>query len=300
MKIVYNMVGIVYKFTIIAKYKMNGLHPFYIGQHWCKSKEDFLNRDYPYYGSGSIWNDFLSKIKREYPTKWRYFISREILCCVNNRDSQSTLNKLEEYWIKREKAHYSLGLGGCNVIIGAAIEVSPTLDPIVANKISKKKRDFYKTERGLEIRKKLSEIRIGNADLAKKVSIGLRKSDNFHNAVRSEEHRKKMSEIAKKRLSISENHPMFGKHHSEESKRILREKNLGKSLSDETKRKISIANTGARHWNYGNRYSEEMKKKLSNAHKGKKFSEETKMKMRISQINRRLKEKIVFINGNDS
>ena len=157
------MIGIIYKLTIIAKYKMDGHHPFYIGQHWCKSKED---------------------------------------------------------------------LGGCNVIIGAAIEVSPTLDPIVANKISKKKRDFYKTERGLEIRKKLSEIRIGNADWAKKVSIGLRKSDNFHNAVRSEEHRKKMSEIAKKRLSISENHPMFGKHHSEESKRILREKNLGKSLSD--------------------------------------------------------------------
>lgn len=299
MKTVYSMVGIVYKFTIIAKYKMNGRHPFYIGQHWCKSKEDFLNRDYPYYGSGSIWNDFLSKIKQEYSTKWRYFIRREILCCVNNRDSQSTLNKLEEYWIKRENAHYSLGLGGCNVIIGAAIEVSPTLDPIVANKISKKKRDFYKTERGLEIRKKLSEIRIGNEDWAKKVSIGLRKSDNFHNAVRSEEHRKKMSEIAKKRLSISENHPMFGKHHLEESKRILREKNLGKSLSDETKRKISIANTGERHWNYGNRYSEEMKKKLSNAHKGKKFSEETKMKMRISQINRRLRENS-FINGNNS
>ena len=294
------MVGIVYKLTIIAKYKMDGHNPFYIGQHWCKSKEDFLNRDYPYYGSGSIWNDFLSKIKQEYPTKWRYFIRREILCCVNNRDSQRTLNKLEEYWIKREKAHYSFGLGGCNVIIGAAIEVSPTLDPIVANKISKKKRDFYKTKRGLEIRKKLSEIRIGNADWAKKVSTGLRKSDNFHNAVRSEEHRKKMSEIAKKRLSISENHPMFGKHHSEESKRILREKNLGKSLSDETKRKISIANTGAGHWNYGNRYSEEMKKKLSDAHKGKKFSEETKIKMQISQRNRRLREKMVFINGNDS
>lgn len=40
------MIGIIYKFTIIAKYKMDGHHPFYIGQHWCKSKEDFLERNY--------------------------------------------------------------------------------------------------------------------------------------------------------------------------------------------------------------------------------------------------------------
>lgn len=285
------MIGIIYKFTIIAKYKMDGHHPFYIGQHWCKSKEDFLDRNYPYYGSGSIWNDFIAKIKQEYPERWRYFIRREILCCVTNRDSQRTLNKLEKYWIEREHAHYSYGIGGCNVIIGSSYDTIPSKDPIVGKKISKSKKKFYKTDRGLEIRKKLSAIRIGNVAWGKKVSISLRKSDKFHNSIKSCEHRKLMSDIAKRRFAVSENHPMYGKHHTEETKKILREKNLGKIVSEETRKKLSDSHSGEKHWNYGNRYSDEMRKKLSDAHIGKKLSEETKMKMRISQKNRRIREK---------
>lgn len=46
------MIGIIYKFTIKAKYTKDGHKPFYIGQHWCRSVDDFLCRDYPYYGSG--------------------------------------------------------------------------------------------------------------------------------------------------------------------------------------------------------------------------------------------------------
>ena len=37
-----NQIGIIYKFTIIAKYKFDGHKPFYVGQHWeIKSVEDF-------------------------------------------------------------------------------------------------------------------------------------------------------------------------------------------------------------------------------------------------------------------
>jgi hypothetical protein len=78
---------------------------------------------------------------------------------------------------------------------------------------------------------------------------------------RSEETRKKMSESAKKkivtlehRLNISRsisgiNHPMFGKHHKEESKKKMSEKktgvnhpNFGKHLSESTREKLSKSN----------------------------------------------------------
>lgn len=34
------MIGIIYKFTIVAKYKMDGCKPFYIGQHFEKISEE--------------------------------------------------------------------------------------------------------------------------------------------------------------------------------------------------------------------------------------------------------------------
>ena len=78
--------------------------------------------------------------------------------------------------------------------------------------------------------------------------------------VASEETRKKMSQ---NHYDCSgENHPMFGKKHSEETK---------KKLSDSHKGKPSP--------NKGKPMSEEQKKKLSLAHKGKHHSEETKKKM---------------------
>lgn len=46
------MIGIIYKFTIVAKYKMDGHKPFYVGQHG--RADDFDDYD----GSGSIWGDF--------------------------------------------------------------------------------------------------------------------------------------------------------------------------------------------------------------------------------------------------
>ena len=59
-----------------------------------------------------------------------------------------------------------------------------------------------------------------------------------------------------------ENHPMYGKHHTEE-----------------TKQKISKANKGKNSPMYGKHHTEETKQKISEIHKGKKLSEETKQKM---------------------
>ena len=241
------MIGIIYKLTIIAKYKMDGHRPFYIGQHWCKSKEDFLNRDYPYYGSGSIWNDFLSKIKQEYPTKWRYFIRREILCCVNNHDSQRTLNKLEEYWIKRERAHYSLGLGGCNVIIGASIEVSPMQYDYVREKLSKRMKDDFSSGKRVPFYK------------GKHLSEEHRKKIGRKGRVVSERARELLRRnIVDSGKYLGENNPNYGHRWTDEMKKAMSEKmsgknhpNYGKHFSSETRLKISIGNTGERNGMYG-------------------------------------------------
>lgn len=56
-----------------------------------------------------------------------------------------------------------------------------------------------------------------------------------------------------------ENNPMFGKHHTDETKTKISEANKGKIVSDETREKLRIANTGKKH-------SDETKKKISDSH----------------------------------
>jgi hypothetical protein len=53
----------------------------------------------------------------------------------------------------------------------------------------------------------------------------------------------------------------------------------GAIRSEESKRKLSKANTGKNHPQYGKMRSEETKRKLSEAHKGKTFSEEYRKKL---------------------
>ena len=84
----------------------------------------------------------------------------------------------------------------------------------------------------------------------------------------SEEHKKKLSEAKK-----GEDNPMYGKHHTDETRKKLREANKGKQLSEETKNKMREAKKGKHH-------SEETKKKIGEANKGKPKSDETKNKMR--------------------
>ena len=60
---------------------------------------------------------------------------------------------------------------------------------------------------------------------------------------------------------------MFGKHHTDEAKRRISEKQKGKTLSEETRMKISQAKTGKHH-------TEETRKKWSEMRKGRKLSPE--------------------------
>ena len=78
-----------------------------------------------------------------------------------------------------------------------------------------------------------------------------------------EEIRRKISE-AKKGLLSGEKHPMFGKHHSDKSKKKMSEAKKGKHHSDETKQKMSEANKGKH-------LSDETKQKMSEAHQRRKM-----------------------------
>lgn len=113
--------------------------------------------------------------------------------------------------------------------------------------------------------------------------------------------------------TIAEENPKFnftiggdgisGYKHSKESKQKMSENhadfsgenhpNYGKTLSDETRKKLSEANkgenhpmygrTGEKHPMYGKHHSDEARRKMSESRKGKKFSEEHKIKLSESQ-----------------
>jgi len=124
-------------------------------------------------------------------------------------------------------------------------------------------------------------------EIKKKMSEGVKRF--FLN----EENRKKQRD----RVRRGENHPFFGKHHSEETKKKISNKlkgthiseeikqkisknSKGKSKSEETKKRMSNAQKGKPHfWSKGKRFSEEHKQKISQAKKGKCRSNETKEKI---------------------
>ena len=62
------------------------------------------------------------------------------------------------------------------------------------------------------------------------------------------------------------NHPFYGRHHSEETKKKISVAHKGKKQSDETKRKMSEAQKGEKNHMYGKHHSDEGKIKMSKAH----------------------------------
>ena len=95
----------------------------------------------------------------------------------------------------------------------------------------------------------------------------------------------KHSEEAKRKIAFAksgkdhsgENNPHFGKKHSEETKTKISIAKSGENCSLETRRKISIVNTGKIR-------SEETKAKISSANSGENCSLETRRKISIAKI----------------
>ena len=105
-----------------------------------------------------------------------------------------------------------------------------------------------------------------------------------------------VSDYTRKRLSEAlsgEKHPKYGKHHSEETKRRIALGNLGKTVSEESRKRMREAQTwqkGENNPRYGRPCTDEEKRNISNGvrryydnhdgyWKGKSLSEESKQKI---------------------
>ncbi len=78
----------------------------------------------------------------------------------------------------------------------------------------------------------------------------------------SEERRKKLSEVRKGKRTGSEA-PMYGKHHTEETKKIIGSRTRKKIQPIETRKAISLANSGENNAQFGKVFSQEERDKLS-------------------------------------
>lgn len=84
-------------------------------------------------------------------------------------------------------------------------------------------------------------------------------------------------EQIKKTLSIrfsGKNNPMYGKHHSEETKEKLRKIDKSYTQTEEYKKNMSSATSGEKNGMYGKHHTEESKQKMSDAKKGKKMGKD--------------------------
>lgn len=278
------MVGIIYKFTIVAKYKMDGCKPFYVGQYSGSRFES-------YWGSGDIWRDFIKKLKQDFPNCWKKFVKREIL--YHGECNQKTLNKLEEIYIRREHALYFERRGGCNVLPGAAIENNPsqserfralTRERMMGNDFFLGKTHSKETRKFLSdtSRKQWGENpnsgfsgKHHSDSTRQKISValqGLKRSEEFCEKCRmkknSQETRQKLSEANKrwaednpeevakriKRLKEVCPTPMKGRRHSEETKERLRQAALRQFAEKGVPFK-------------GHKHTEESKEKMRKSHK---------------------------------
>ena len=91
---------------------------------------------------------------------------------------------------------------------------------------------------------------------------------------------KKVTEESKRKMSLAKT----GKKHTEESKRKMSLVQMGRKHTEETKKKMSLAMTGRKM----PPHTEETKKKMSLARKGKKFTEEHKKNLSLGAKGRKM------------
>lgn len=108
----------------------------------------------------------------------------------------------------------------------------------------------------------------------------------------SKETKEKISKKLSERFKDKNNHPMYMKHHTEESKMKMSERLKGRTspnkdnkMSEEARKKLSEAHKGKTPWNKGktNIYSEKSKQKMSEAKKGKNNTHKSKSVLQIDK-----------------
>lgn len=230
------MIGIIYKMTILTTGK------YYVGQH---IGEDIRT----YWGSGRIWFDNLNWLKNKFPKCWNKLVKKEIL--YKGECNQRTLDKLEEVYIRKERAHYSLGFGGCNVLYGTANGFgsgSPMKQRIVSEKVRIGMLKYHQEHKEEAIEKNKKRVwKLHNTDYKKKISETL------------------------KGKYVGEKNPNYGHYWTDEMKEALSKKMIGRY-------------DGKKNPNYGHYWSEEQRKKISLKRKGKYNGENNPMfgKLRIT------------------
>lgn len=131
-------------------------------------------------------------------------------------------------------------------------------------------------------------------------SLGIKRSKSTIEKIRKSKTGVKYSEESKRKRSLKlrgEKHPMFGKHHSEESKQKMRKRHnvseegrqrMINAKTPESIRKMSMSKKGKPSWNAGRhdlpKLTIEQKRKISESLKGRKSSEETRRKISQSRI----------------
>ena len=235
-------IGYIYLTTCLVNGKI------YVGRHE-------LNRDKKYIGSGELFKLAVKKYGKE------NFKRKILRICYSLHE----LRVWEHVYIVKHKSYirsigYNIAKGDVN-----SSEYNPAKLPEVREKIRKaaKKRmsnpentPMYGKHHTEETKKKISETRkckkIKWTDEARRKMSEQRKGRKMYEM--SDETKKKLSEIAKKRFAdprnnpmygdhrfAGENNPMFGKHFSEETRKHWSEIRKGRKLSEETKKKMSLA-----------------------------------------------------------
>jgi len=156
----------------------------------------------------------------------------------------------------------------------------------VAN--SGKNNPMYGRKHSEETRRTLSKSHMGQTSWSK----GLTKETHPSLMRISEKTRGKNHHMYGKR---GKEVPGFGRKRTEESKRKMSLAQRGKKLSEETRKKISEKNSGENHWNFGRHLSEQTKMRISIGNKGKLSKENNpNWKGGITPINKLLRRSLEY------
>lgn len=230
----------IYGFIYITTNLINGRK--YIGQ----KKIDDHGKWRKYLGSGIAFKQAVKKYGVEN-------FKREIIAVANDAEE---LNQLEKkYTIDmdclNDRSFYNLVLGGGTVTgLKFSEKTIQRLRELASgeNNYFYGKRyigdlnPFYGRKHTIASRTRMSRSHKGQEPW-NKGKTGIYSTESIQKMINakkgaplSENHKKAIREA-----QTGENHPMYGKHHTEETKEKIRQKQLGKKASEETKKKMSEA-----------------------------------------------------------